>query len=190
MIYTTHVYTLHTHTEHLFPAELAFYRFARHIATWLRQLSLTLCTSRNHMACVMNPPVWKFPLSMFFMRLSHSQRAAGQRQQETNSCQAYSPLMHVWFSRRSCARGLRDETGQEVAVICTIKSSCFSSKLRLGNVLGRYPKPEPGFYDGKQPREDTLTAGLAELLMSWLRHRIYGVVELLIALHFSLYEQI
>lgn len=111
-----------------------FYRFIHHIAMWLSQLSLTLCSSLriiNHMACIMNPPAWTFPLSMFYMRLSHSQRAAGQGQQETNYCQANSPLMHGWFSRRSYALGLWDKMGHEVAVICTIKSTCFSSKLRL-----------------------------------------------------------
>lgn len=100
----------------------------------LRQLSLTLCTSHrrmNHTACVMNLPVWTFPLSVLFMRLSYSQRAAGQGQQETNSRQSNSPLMHEWFSRRSYSLGLLDEMGHEAAVICTIKSSCFSSKPRL-----------------------------------------------------------
>lgn len=81
----------------------------------------------NHMACIMNLPEWTS--SVFFMRLSHSQRAAGQAQQETNSCQANSPLMHGWFFRRSYALGVWDEMGHEV--ICTIKSSCFSSKISL-----------------------------------------------------------
>lgn len=119
MRYATHCYRWHTPTEHLFPVGLPFVFV---IIMWSRPLNL-------HMACIMNLPVWT--LSMFVMRLSHSQRAAGQGQQETNSCQANFPLMHGWFSRRSYALGLWDEMGHEVAVICTIKSSCFSSKPGL-----------------------------------------------------------
>lgn len=47
--------------------------------------------------------------------------------------------------------------GHEVAVICTIKSSCFSSELRLKMFLADIQRARPGFffYDGEQPLEDT-----------------------------------
>lgn len=79
----------------------------------------------NHGACIMNLPVWT--LSMFFVRLSHGQRAAGQGQQKTNSCQANFPM----DESPGVALGLWDEIGHEASVICTIKSSCFSSELRF-----------------------------------------------------------
>lgn len=63
--------------------------------------------------------------------ITQSESSGSEGQQETNYCQANSPLMHGWFSRRSFALGLWDKMGHEVAVICTIKSSCFSAKLRL-----------------------------------------------------------
>lgn len=121
---------LQTLTEHLFPVELPFYRYC-HVIKAIKSHTVHMSCNMNHMVCTTNLPVWTFSLSMFFTRLSHSQRAAGQGQQETNSCQANSPLMHGWFSRRSYALGLWDEMGHEVAVICTIKSSHFSSKLIL-----------------------------------------------------------
>lgn len=130
MIYATLCYRLETLSEHVFRVELPFYRYCNVIKA-IKSHTVHISCNMNHMACIMNLPAWTFPLSMFFTRLSHSQRAAGQGQQETNSCQANSPLMHGWVSRRSCALGLWDWMGHEVAVICTIKSSCFSSELIL-----------------------------------------------------------
>lgn len=137
----------------------------------IRSHTVHISCGMNHMACVMNLPVWTIQFLMFFMRLSHSQRAAGQGQQGTGSCRASSPLMHGWLSRRSRAAALRDEMGQDAPVICTIKSGCFSCKLRS---TGRHPKAEPGFYNSKQPLELTLldlqrgqfvSHGLAELFL-------------------------
>jgi len=91
----------------------------------------TFHSSMSHMACITNLSAWTFWLSVVFVRWSHSRRAAGRERQETNSCQTNSSLMHGCFSRRGSALGLSDEMGHEVAVICTIKSTCFSSKLRL-----------------------------------------------------------
>lgn len=180
MIYDTHFY----------------WTFAHHIAMWLRQLSFTLCaphSSMNHMACIMNLAVWTFSLSMSFTRLSHSQRAVGQGQQETNSCQANSPLMHGWFSRRSYALGLWDEMGYEVAVICTIKSSCFSSKLRLEIFSADIQSRSQGFMIGSSHwKTHCWTRQREESYMSWLRQRalLHRVAEPHIAPKFSIKDQI
>lgn len=112
----------------------------------------------SHMASTVTAPVWT--LWLFFMRLSHSQRAAGQGQQQTNSCQAHFTL-NAWMSLqaqlRSGALGLWDEMGRRVAVICTIKSSCFSSELGLKVFLADIQRARAGlFYDGEQPPEDAL----------------------------------
>lgn len=56
------------------------------------------------------------------------------------------PLMHGWLSRRSSALGLRDEMGREVAVICTIKSTCFSSELRLKMFLADIQRAKASFF--------------------------------------------
>lgn len=106
----------------------------------------------EHMPCVMAPPALTSPV--FFVRLSGSQRAAGQGQQGTNSCQVHSPSMHGRVCGRSRALRLRCETGHEVAVNCTIQSRGFSSELRVATSLA-----ELGFYDRKQPLED-IAAGL------------------------------
>ncbi len=141
------------------------------------------------MACIMNLPLWT--LSMFSMWLSHSQRAAGQGQQETNSCQANFPLMHGWFSRRSSAVGLWVEMGHEVAVICTIKSSCFTSKLRLEMFLADIQSQSWGFMIGSSHRKIHCWTHRKELWSSCLGqravlHRAYEVTELRIALNCSI----
>lgn len=109
----------------------------------------------NHMAPIMNLPGWT--LSVFSERLSHSQRAAGQGQQETNSCQANFTL-NAWMTLqaqlRSGALG-RDGTRSCSHLYNQIK--LFLLWAQIENVLGRYSKSETGvFYDGEQPLEDTL----------------------------------
>lgn len=49
-------------------------------------------------------------------------------------------------SRRSSALGLRDEMRREVAVICTIKSSRFSSELRLKMFLADIQRARASFF--------------------------------------------
>lgn len=116
----------------------------------------------NHTTRHVNVPVWTS--SVFSVRLSHSQRAAGQRQQETNCRQAHFTL-NAWMTLqaqlRSGALGLGDEMGRKVAVICTIKSTCFSSELRLKMFLADIQRARAScclflFTTGEQPLEDTL----------------------------------
>lgn len=163
-MYAKHVYTLHTPTEHLFPAEPSFYRFARHNVIKAIK-SHTAHISKPYGMCNESASV-KIPIINVLHEIITQSESSGSGTTGNQLLSSLFPLNAWMILRRSFALGLRDETGQEVAVICTIKSSCFSSKLGLGNVLGRYPKLEPGFYDRKQPLEDTPTAGLTELYMS------------------------
>lgn len=57
-----------------------------------------------------------------------------------------SPSMRGRVPRRSSALGLRDEMPREVAVICTIKSSRFSSELRLKMFLADIQRARASFF--------------------------------------------